>query len=62
MARKPAKEDKVRLSRWLVNMKLSLEAIQSELEMDRLMSDDMIDALKRIDMGLEMLRRQLEIE
>jgi len=62
MVKKPTKEDKARLSRWMVIIKFALEAIQNELNMDKLMSDDMVDSLKRIDIGIEMLRRQLEIE
>lgn len=62
MAKKPSKQDKARLAMWAVVIEFSLKAIQDELEMDKLMTDDFVDVLNRLNIGMEMLRRQLEIE
>ena len=60
MAKKPNKQDKARLAMWAVVIEFCLKAIQDELEMDKLMADDFVDVLNRLNIGMEMLRRQLE--
>lgn len=59
---KPSKEDKARVAMWMTVIEFSLKAIRDELDMDGLMTDHIVDALARIDLGLGFLRQQLEIE
>ncbi len=61
MAKKPSKQDKARLAMWAVVIEFSLKAIRDELEMEKLMTDDFVDVLSRLDIGMEMFRRRIEI-
>lgn len=61
MANKASKQDKARLAMWAVVIEFALKAIRDELEMDKLVTDDFVDVLNRLDIGMEMFRRQLEI-
>ena len=56
MAKKPSKQDKARLAMWMVVIESSLKAVRDELEMDRLMTDDIVNVLTRLDVDMEMLR------
>jgi len=61
VAKKASKQDKARLAMWAVVIEFALKAISDELEMDKLVTDDFVDVLNRLNIGMEMFRRQLEI-
>ena len=61
MAKKASKQDKARLAMWAVVIEFALKAIRDELEMDKLVTDDFVDVLNRLNIGMEIFRRQLEI-
>lgn len=61
MAKKASKQGKARLAMWAVVIEFALKAIRDELEMDKLVTDDFVDVLNRLNIGMEIFRRQLEI-
>ncbi len=62
MVKKPSRQDKARLAMWAVVIGFSLKAIRDELEMDKLMTDDFVDVLNHLNIGMEMFHRQLGVE
>jgi len=62
MAKKPSKENKARLAMWMVVIEFCLSAIRDELNMDKLMNEDINLVLVRLDLGMAALRQHLEME
>jgi hypothetical protein len=61
VVKKPSQQDKARLAMWATVIEFSLKAVRDELDMGKLMTDDFVDVLNHLNIGMEMFRRQLEI-
>ncbi len=61
MAGEPIKQDKACLAMWMVVIEFGLAAFRDELQMDKLLTEDINVQLARLDPVMAALRQHLEM-